>query len=262
MTSSRAIKDYSSPTGDAAYRILIPREKMKNDPRALKLLDTNVGMRWMGPHGHIMAYPIKNNQVYNMVLVHPQKPESEIEECWTNKGAKKEMLDFYREWNDVVRDLLSFVAEDEINEWTLNSHCPLTHWVENRCALIGDSCHPMLPYVAQGAAQAIEDAAVLTVTLSLADDVPTALSVYETVRKLRGEAIQKSAATTRQALHLPDGTEQRKRDEAIRRTGPSPDLWADRDWQDFMWGVDVMKETLQGWDEYFAVLQKNGLSSG
>ena len=155
------------------------------------------------------------------------------------------MMDFYRGWNDLVRDLLSYVPKGEINEWTLNSHRPLPRWIENECALIGDSCHPMLPYVAQGAAQAIEDTAVLTVSLSLADDVPTALGVYEAVRKSRGEAIQNSAATTRQALHLPDGPEQEKRDKAIAGTGPNPDLWADHDWQDFMWGVDVMKDRLE-----------------
>ena len=59
--------DHSRPTGDAAYRILIPKERLEHDPRALELLNNNAGMRWMGPEGHIMAYPIKNNQVYNMV---------------------------------------------------------------------------------------------------------------------------------------------------------------------------------------------------
>ena len=255
MASVGGVKDRSSPTGDAAYRVLIPREKLKDDPHTLKLLDSNVGMRWIGPQGHIMAYPIKNNQVYNMVLVHPAKPNTGKEEPWMDKGDKQEMLAFYKGWNQVVRDLLTYVPEGQINEWTLNSHSPLPCWVENACALIGDSCHPMLPYVAQGAAQAIEDAAVLTITLSLADDVPTALRVYEKIRKARGEAIQASAASTRQALHLPDGAEQKKRDEAIGGAGPNPDLWADTDWQDFMWGVDVMKDALTNWNQYIAGIQ-------
>lgn len=115
--------------------------------QALKLLNQNVGMRWMGPGGHIMAYPIKNNQVYNMVLLHPQKPGTENDESWTRKGDKGEMMDFYKDWNDLVKDLLSYVPEGDVMEWTLNGHRPLPAWHENKIILMGDSCHPMLPYV-------------------------------------------------------------------------------------------------------------------
>lgn len=236
VASHHGVTDTCQPTGDAAYRIMIPKEQMKGDQRALDLLNHNVGMRWMGPGGHIMGYPIKNNTVYNMVLLHPQKPGDPNEESWTSKGDKKEMLSFYHDWDDLVRSLLSYVPDDEVMEWTLNSHFPLPSWVENKCVLMGDACHPMLPYVAQGAAQAIEDAGVLTCALSLTDSVPTALAVYESVRKERAERIQNSAAVTRKALHLPDGEEQRKRDEAIRGSGKNPDLWADPSWQEFMWG--------------------------
>lgn len=199
-----------------------------------------------------MAYPIKNNQLYNMVLLHPQKEDAEESESWTHRGSKSEMEAFYSGWNTTVRNMLSYVPEGEVMEWTLNSHLPLPSWIEGHFALIGDACHPMLPYVAQGAAQAIEDSATLTVALSLADDIPTALEIYELVRKGRGEAIQSSAATTRKALHLPDGPEQQKRDEAIKGPGRNPDLWADREWQDFMWGQDVMKDTLENWEMWRA----------
>ena len=261
MAMYHGIKDNSTSTGDAAYRVMIPRKRMQGDARALKLLDSNICMRWMGPEGHIVGYPIRKNNVYNMVLLHPQNPDAKPTESWTNKGDKKEMMDFYKGWNDLVRDLLTYVPEGEIKEWTLNLHHPLPHWVVNECALMGDACHPMLPYVAQGAAQAIEDAAVLTIALSLTDDVPTALGVYELVRKSRAEAIQASAVATRRTLHLPDGPEQEERDRAIAGTGPNPDLWVDRDWQDFMWGVDVMKNTLDDWDELVARARSKRLGS-
>jgi len=215
----------------------------------------------MGPGGRIMAYPIKNNRVYNMVLLHPQKPNVEQRESWTNKGNKKEMMDFYKVWNNLVRDLLSYVPAGEVNEWTLNSHRPFPRWIENKSALIGDSCHPMLPYVAQGAAQAIDDAGVLSVSLSLADDIPTALGVYGIVRKRRGESIQNSADTTRKALHLPDGPEQEKCDEAIQGTGPNPNLWSDHEWQDFMWGVDVTKASIQIWGKWVAQVKGHDMGS-
>ncbi|EMC93097.1 hypothetical protein BAUCODRAFT_38008 [Baudoinia panamericana UAMH 10762] len=251
--------DHASPTGDAAYRILIPKEKMQHDEYALELLNTDVGMRWMGPGGHIMAYPIKNNQVYNMVLLHPERPHVDHHEgeSWTRKGDKQEMMGFYKEWCQEVRNLLSYVPEGEVMEWTLNSHKPLPSWVENKVVLMGDACHPMLPYVAQGAAQAIEDAGVLQAVLAKSStDVPLALQVYEEVRKARGEAVQGSAATTRRALHLPDGPEQQARDDKIRQAakgeGENPDLWADTVFQEFMWGTDVMRDTIVRWPEYKA----------
>ena len=95
IAASHGHRDLSAPTGDAAYRVLIPKEKMTHDQRAMELLNQNVGMRWMGPGGHIMAYPIKRNTVYNMVLLHPAKPHQTGEESWTTKGDKQEMMDFY-----------------------------------------------------------------------------------------------------------------------------------------------------------------------
>lgn len=59
-------KDHATPTGDAAYRIMIPKDKLEHDEYALQLLQSGTGMRWMGPGGHIMAYPVKNNTVYNV----------------------------------------------------------------------------------------------------------------------------------------------------------------------------------------------------
>ncbi|KAH0360266.1 FAD/NAD(P)-binding domain-containing protein, partial [Aureobasidium melanogenum] len=252
-------KDHSTPTGDAAYRILIEKERMEHDPEALELLSQNVGMRWMGPGGHIMAYPIKNNTVYNMVLLHPEHKDvdHEEEESWTRKGSKKEMMDFYKEWNSTVQRLLSYVHEDEVMEWTLNFHRPLPAWHEDKVVLIGDACHPMLPYVAQGAAQAIEDAGFLQTVLNKSStDVTLAIQVYEQVRKARGEAVQSSASEVRKTLHLPDGSEQQERDEKIRAAGKgkgqNPDLWADRETQKWLWGTDIMNETLVKWPEWRA----------
>jgi salicylate hydroxylase len=220
-----------------------------------------------------MAYPIKNNTVYNMVLLHPEKPHAPNKSSWTSKGSKTEMMEFYNDWSPLVRNLLSYVPDGEVLEWTLNSHRPLPSWIENKVALMGDACHPMLPYVAQGAANAIEDAGVLACALSLggksSDGIDAALAVYQHVRKERAEKIQNSASTTRKALHLPDGSEQRERDRAIAEASPraktagassskgsassgqskhNPDLWADAEWQQFMWGTDVMKDTVDGWD--------------
>src|ERR1700744_5866244 len=95
----------------------------------------------------IMAYPIRGHKLYNMVLIHPIRPHQQDNESWTSKGTKAEMLKNYAGWNSTVRHLLSYVPDDgDVMEWTLNSHAPLPSWVEGRFVLVGDACHPMLPY--------------------------------------------------------------------------------------------------------------------
>jgi salicylate hydroxylase len=109
----------------------------------------------------------------------------------------------------------------------------------------------MFPYVAQGAANALEDAGTLAMAFTCTENVDLALEVYQLVRKARSEKIQSSATETGRSLHLPDGEEQRRRDAAIQDAGrgvggtKNPDQWNDRDFRDFMWGVDVMAETVE-----------------
>jgi salicylate hydroxylase len=261
MAGGYANKDQPYPTGDAAYRLLIPREKVQHDPELLAMLDRDVAMRYMGPGGHIMAYPLKGNKVYNMVLIHPSKTSGDVEEdAWTTTGERKKMMSFYGSWSPAIRKWLSYAGEENeenIPEWTLNMYPPLPTWIRGGVALIGDACHPMLPYVAQGAANGIEDAAVIATALNCTSNVHLALRVYEAVRKERAEKIAASASDTSRSLHLSDGPEQEKRDKDIQsarreeRAGESDlgDKWRDQQWQDFMWGIDVMRETVDKWAE-------------
>jgi len=106
----------------------------------------------------------------------------------------------------------------------------------------------MLPYVAQGAAQAVEDAAVLGNVLSritTKDDIPVALKAYELARKERAEKVQSTAGYTRTILHYPDGPDQMKRDTAFANValgGENPDMWGDPAAQRFLWSFDVEKD--------------------
>lgn len=110
--------------------------------------------------------------------------------------------------------------------------------------LTRDTCSP---YVAQGAAQAVEDAATIAVVLSgvsSRDEVPQALLIYETARKSRTDSIQCTAEQTRHALHLPDGEVQKDRDEKFKyvcQGGENPDRWGDLQVQNFLWGWDAEK---------------------
>lgn len=235
------------------------------------MLDHNVAMRYMGPGGHIMAYPLRGNTQYNIVLLHPAKAttattQDASADVWTTIGDHHEMIRFYSSWSPAIRKWLRYATDDNNNsssketilEWTLNTYAPLPTWVRGgNIALLGDACHPMLPYVAQGAANAIEDAAVIATALTCTSDVALALAVYQAVRKERAEKIAASAADTGRSLHLPDGPEQERRDEGIRNAvkADKSDKWRDEEWQDYLWGVDVMRETVENWKELSAAVR-------
>lgn len=110
------------------------------------------------------------------------------------------------------------------------------------------------PYVAQGAAQAVEDAAALGILLSTIDSrhqIPLALSAYERSRKQRAETVQQSGTENRTPLHFPDGPEQITRDEqfraSMRESGKNPDRWSDRETQRFLWGWDAERAAVGAW---------------
>ncbi|KAL1966957.1 hypothetical protein VTN77DRAFT_3701 [Rasamsonia byssochlamydoides] len=240
-------------TGDAAYRIILPRSKMLSNPELKQLIDTPKATRWVGPARHIVAYPVRNHQLYNVVLLHPDR--GTVDESWTTRGSKQTMIDDYAGWDERVRQIVGMVEEDEVLEWKLCLYPPLKTWTRGSVVLLGDSCHPMLPYVAQGAAQAVEDAAALGVllsTISSRQEIPLALQAYERSRKQRAETVQQSGSQNRITLHLPDGPEQRARDEQFRQAmngGANPDRWTDRETQRFLWGWDAEEAAMKAWEE-------------
>ena len=129
-----------------------------------------------------------------------------------------------------------------------------------RTALLGDACHPTLPHLAQGAAQAIEDAAVLAAVLDLCPDdsgesVGKALRVYEMVRKERAEMLVELAAASGRALHLGDGEAKKERDRQFKE-GKVPDKWADADVQREIYGCDIVAVAEEGFAEMFKSLSE------
>ncbi|KAL3464960.1 hypothetical protein BJX64DRAFT_285828 [Aspergillus heterothallicus] len=254
-------EDASKPTatGDAAYRIMLTRSVMENDPDLKRLIEVPEATRWLGPERHLIAYPVRNHELFNIVLLHPDRHG--IEESWTTKGSKQRMVDDYKGWDPIVTKLIDLVPDDEVLEWKLCLHPPLKTWIKGSVALIGDACHPMLPYVAQGAAQAVEDAAALGIVLSKItskQELPLALEAYEKSRKTRSETVQQSGSLNRVTLHLPDGPEQLARDEQFKLSltgGENPDKWSDRKTQEALWGWDAEKAALQTWDELRASIE-------
>lgn len=132
----------AEPTGDATYRIMIPRELMLDDPELRELMESPTATRWVGPNRHVMAYPIKNHKLFNVVLIHPDRGDKD--EAWTSAGKREDMIKDYDGWDPVIRKMIDRAPSDEILEWKLCMHKPLPTWVRGRSALMGDACHPML----------------------------------------------------------------------------------------------------------------------
>ncbi|KAL2423366.1 FAD-dependent monooxygenase atnJ [Exophiala dermatitidis] len=244
-------KDVAVPTGDAVFRVVLTRDMMSKHADLLPYINEKKAIRWVGPGRHIIAYPVRNHEIYNMALAHPDR--GRVDESWTTVTSKKHLLGEYEGWDPMLIKMLNLVPEGDVLEWKLCMHMPLLRWVQGSCALLEDACHPMLPYVAQGAAQGVEDGASLGVVLSSIsskDEIQLALKAYEKAQKARAEHIQQSCLTTRIALHLPDGPEQVARDQkfkAMSAGGASDDKWGDPEMQRFLWSWDAEAKAEEAW---------------
>jgi salicylate hydroxylase len=190
-------------TGCVAYRGLIPAERLRH----LSLEVT--AQIWLGPGRHFVHYFVSGRRLVNFVAVVEQ--DSWTRESWTDPGDVADALAAFDGWHPQVRGILA--AVDETFIWALFDRAPLARWSSGRVTLLGDACHPMLPFMAQGAAQAIEDGATLTACLAGAgSDLPSALRRYEQLRIPRTARLQAMSAENKTRFHLADGPAQAERD--------------------------------------------------
>jgi salicylate hydroxylase len=195
-------------TGCVAYRGLVPADRLKH-------LDLEVTTQvWMGPGAHFVHYFVQNRRLVNFVAV--TERDEWTRESWTDRANVADALAAFEGWNAQLHEILR--AVDETFVWALFDRAPLERWSTGRVTLLGDSCHPMLPFMAQGAAQALEDGATLTACLTREADVATALRLYEQRRLPRASRLQAMSAANKTRFHLPDGPEQQQRD-AVMASG-------------------------------------------
>jgi salicylate hydroxylase len=190
-------------TGCVAYRGLVPAERLADLG-----LDVEASI-WMGPGGHFVHYYVSGGRLVNFVAI--VERDSWTRESWTDRGELADALAAYEGWHPQLHTILG--AVDETFIWALFDRTPLEHWSAGRITLLGDACHAMLPFMAQGAAQAIEDGATLAASLRAADgDVAGALRRYEGLRIPRATRIQALSTHNKRRWHLPDGPLQQARD--------------------------------------------------
>ncbi|HEY6834480.1 MAG TPA: FAD-dependent monooxygenase [Pseudolabrys sp.] len=215
-------------TGCMAYRGLVPVERLKH-------LDLEVVAQiWMGPGKHVVNYFVASGRLMNFVANVEQ--DSWTRESWTDRGDPDDLRAAFADWAPELRALFAEVEETFI--WGLFDRAPLPRWSVGRVTLLGDACHPMLPYMAQGAAQALEDGAVLAACLAKSPDVAGALKHYEEVRLPRASNVQLAARGNKTRYHLPDGPEQTARD-AHMASGATDWSFKAIDW---LYGHDAVAE--------------------
>ena len=151
-------------TGDAAWRITVPVECLPQN-----FMD-QVMMVWMGPGRHVVTYYLRAGALLNFVgLV---ETDEVSEESWTAKFPWERFKADFEGWHADVQTIIDAADRDGCYRWSLHYRPAITNWSTRRATLLGDSVHPTLPYLAQGACMAIEDGAVLTRALDHADRFP------------------------------------------------------------------------------------------
>ena len=188
-------------TGKICYRSVVPTG-------GAQWLSTE-GSQWFGPHGTVVLYPLRGQELINVVCHYDDagyRHESWIAEC-----SRQEVTERYAGWHESLVRL--FAASETWYKWALYDRDPIPRWTRGRATVLGDAAHPMLPYLGQGACQAIEDGAVLATALSAeASDPAIGLARYEHTRRPRASRVVLAARERGLSNHLTSGWAAWRRD--------------------------------------------------
>lgn len=190
-------------TGNIAWRALVPAARL---PRALAQLASTV---WWGPGAHFVHYPVRHPEsgavLVNCVgVVEVSRACGWRIESWTAPGERAALQADFAGWHDDLQCLIEALDDATLFRWALHDRAPMRRWGRGRITLLGDACHPMLPFAAQGAAMAIEDAAVLARCLAGGGSgcVASRLARYERLRRPRAASAQRRSRRNAAAFHL------------------------------------------------------------
>jgi salicylate hydroxylase len=199
-------------SGLCAFRCLVPAE------RAPEMARRPVHTLWLGPGRHFVHYPISAGRLINIVAIAPAGDWRS--ESWTADGDISDVVREFDQWDERLHQLI--VAATQTKRWALFDRAPLEQWTAGRVTLLGDAAHAMLPFLAQGAAQCVEDAVTLADCLKSAepDTVEAALKRYEDLRRPRANHVLLMSRGREIQNHLPDGPEQERRDAKLAADDP------------------------------------------
>jgi salicylate hydroxylase len=181
-------------SGHIAYRAVIPTSAV---PQHLRSNDV---VLWAGPRTHLVHYPLRRGELYNLVVVFHS---SRYAEGWDVYGDPGELHERFRGQRPEVLELMAMVNAWRM--WVLCDRDPISQWSRGRVTLLGDAAHPMLQYLAQGGCMAIEDAVVLADQVQAAnDDFAAAFLAYQKQRYLRTTRVQLTARFYGDIYHAAD----------------------------------------------------------
>jgi salicylate hydroxylase len=170
-----------------------------------KLIKPNANL-WVGPGKHFVSYYLRGGDLVNFVAV--QERTDWQKESWSEPGDINELRATFADWHPEVTELLS--SAEDCFLWALFDRKPLKKWSDKQVTLLGDACHPMLPFLAQGAAMAIEDSYALAHCLASNADTHTALKTYQDIRLPRTRKVQLNARQNAALYHMSSPVEQTK----------------------------------------------------
>ncbi|MFO1142611.1 MAG: FAD-dependent monooxygenase [Amaricoccus sp.] len=180
-------------TGHVAWRALVPADRVEAPPGATQVT--------LAPGRHTVSYPLRSGQLVNLVAI--EERSAWQPEGWSITDDPANLRRAFAGWSGPSGALLA--AVDQCFLWGLFDHPPLAAWTAGRIALLGDACHPMLPFLAQGATMALEDAWVLADALDRARTPEAGLAAYAARRIARATRVQRSAAGAGRLYHLRPG---------------------------------------------------------
>lgn len=193
-------------TGNMCWRAVVPFDKPPFD------YVTPDSSFWLGPNGHVVTYYVSGGAAVNIVAV--LESRDWVQESWNVRSSREELLAGYKGWHESLQKLFS--QADDVFKWGLFDRDPMPGWTKGGITLLGDAAHPMLPFLSQGAAMAIEDGFVLAGALADTPDVAQALRRYEELRRPRTTRVQLESRERGRTYHLSSRFAQIKRDLGYR----------------------------------------------
>jgi salicylate hydroxylase len=168
-------------TGQVAYRFLVPVEQVE------EYMQIGPSVNYVGPGRHLLRYVLRHGTLVNGVAF--VQTDIWTGEGWSTPAESGEMLEKFKDWNDDVKGLLRNAPLNGTRKWALFDREPLPKWTVGRVTMMGDSAHPMLPFLGLGAAMGIEDAVVFGRAWSENEDKEQALKIYEETRRERANYV-------------------------------------------------------------------------
>lgn len=200
----------ATPIGRTAWRATLPARA------AATIMPTDAVGLWLGEGAHLVHYPIAGGRLINIVAIVPEDWKGV---GWSEPGDPYELAAHFKGWGKAARAIVG--APPEWRKWAILAVDPSGPWVRDRVGLIGDAAHAMPPFLAQGAAMAIEDAAVLAASFAAnPQDPAAALSAYEAARRPRIGRVHGAAFETGMRYHY-GGMLATMRNAALWLAGPS-----------------------------------------